>query len=216
MANHAMSSGVSKTAKISAAVIVFVLAGLVAFGFMQAQAVESDDANAQAAAAKETTASDIAAQEIADAFTPHGSAYGKNETVAVKTDLSGTLDSIAVDEWIKNPDGLDRIMDVSNLQNIVPDDGLTFTQDDGAIIWKANGEDVVYSGTSGAELPFDVTYRYELDGQEVDPATLKGVSGTLKICIGYRNKTNATVSAGGATFEVQDPFVMASIVSFDA
>ncbi|MDO4400285.1 MAG: hypothetical protein Q4D27_04975 [Coriobacteriia bacterium] len=215
MANHAMTSGVSKTAKISAVVIVFVLMGLVAFGFMQAQAVESDDANASVSVA-EDVASDAAAQAIADTFTPHGTEYGKNETVAVKTDLTGTLDSIAVDEWIKNPGGLDQIMDVSSLQNIVADDDVDFTRDGESVIWKAKGEDVAYSGTSSAELPFEVAYRYELDGEEVDPATLKGVSGTLKIQISYRNKTNATVYAAGTAHEVQDPFVMASVISFDA
>jgi putative membrane protein len=186
------------------------------FGLMQAHAVEADTSDASVGEVEEPEAVDVTTQEVIDVFTPHGSSFGKNETVAVKTDLTGVVDSIAVDEWIKNPNGLDRIEDVSSLQNITPDDGLEFTREGESIVWKANGKDVVYSGTSGRELPFEVTYRYELDGVEVDPSTLQNVTGTLKIQIGYKNKTNATVSTASASYDVQDPFVMASIVSFDA
>lgn len=137
---------------------VAILLGIACAGALEpAQADEpSDEAPA---------ATDKVTNEVIDAFTPHGSAFGKNETVAVKTDLSGKLDSISVEEWIKNPEGLDTIEDASNLQNIVSDDeGLNFEQRGEGLVWNAGGSDIRYTGTSAAELPFSVEYRYELDG----------------------------------------------------
>lgn len=160
---------------------------------------------------------EMVAGRVAEAFTPHGAEFGKNETVAVKTDLSGNLDSIAVEEWIKNPAGLESIRDASNLQNIVPDEeGVRFEQEGESIVWTANGDDVSYTGTLGRDLPFSLSYHYELDGVEVDPASLVDASGLLKIRIDYANNTRASVDVYGATREVQDPYVMVSLVSFDA
>lgn len=53
--------------------------------------------NAQATEETETTS------ETTDGFTPHGTTYGKAETVAVSSDLSRNMRGIAVTEWIKNP-----------------------------------------------------------------------------------------------------------------
>ncbi len=152
-----------------------------------------------------------------DSITAHGSTYEKAETVTATTTLSGEMKAIAVDEWLKNPSGLDVIDDVSTLQQIAADDkAITFTQDGEKLTWKANGQDVHYSGITNQELPFSIGYTYELDGVEVDPATLRNVTGHLKVFLSYQNNTSGTVSAGGSTYSVKQPYAMASLVSFDA
>lgn len=152
-----------------------------------------------------------------DSITAHGSTYEKAETVKATTTLTGELKNIAVDEWLKNPSGLDVISDESSLQAIAADDdNITFTQDGTKVEWQAQGEDVHYSGVTDKELPFGITYTYKLNGQEVDPSTLKNVTGTLEVSISYANNTSATVQAGGTSHSIKEPYAMASLVSFDA
>ncbi len=152
-----------------------------------------------------------------ESITAHGSTYEKAETVSVTTTLSGGTTAVAVDEWLKNPSGLDVIDDVSTLQQIAADDkAITFTQEGEKLTWQANGQDVHYSGITDKELPFGIEYTYKLDGNEVDPSALKNVTGHLEVAIEYRNNTSGTVSAGGSTHSVKQPYAMASLISFDA
>lgn len=207
---------------LAAASSVFALACLCLLAGCAAETAETSSADAQAVVqdaaggAADDEAGDADDDARAESFTAHGSEYGKSETVAVKTDLAGEIDSIAVDEWVKNPEGLKTVLDVSNLQNIVAeDDGVTYERDGEAISWNADGADVVYSGTSDRKLPFAISYRYQLDGVEVDPATLQDATGELCISISYQNNTSATVSTGWQSYDVQDPYLMASIIQFD-
>ncbi len=152
-----------------------------------------------------------------ESITAHGSTYEKAETVSATSTLSGEITAIAVDEWLKNPEGLDVIEDVSTLQQIATtDDDISFTQDGENLSWQTNGEDVHYSGITNAELPFNISYSYKLDGAETDPSELVNVTGHLELCISYENKTQGTVDANGTSYSVQQPFAMASLISFDA
>ena len=152
-----------------------------------------------------------------ESITAHGSTYEKAETVSATSTLSGEITAIAVDEWLKNPEGLDVIEDVSTLQQIATtDDGITFTQDGENLSWQTNGEDVHYSGITNAELPFNISYSYKLGGAEIDPSELVNATGHLELCISYENKTQGTVDANGTSYSVQQPFAMASLISFDA
>lgn len=158
-----------------------------------------------------------AEEETQDSITAHGSEYEKAETVQATTSLTGKVSEIAVEEWIKNPDELDEITDESSLTGISADDEDTeFTQDGTKIIWKANGEDVHYSGVTDRELPFNISYTYELDGKEVDPGNLTNATGELKIKIKYQNNTDATVEANGTSYSVKEPYTMATLMSFDS
>ncbi len=152
-----------------------------------------------------------------ESITAHGSNYEKAETVSATTTLTGKTTAITVDEWLKNPSGLDVIDDVSTLQQIkASDDAITFTQDGEKLTWRTLGKDVHYSGITDKELPFSISYTYKLDGAEVDPATLTNVTGHLEIGISYQNNTQGSLSANGTSYSVQQPFAMASIVSLDA
>ncbi len=178
----------------------------------------SDDSQANSQNDTATTTQEQPAEEQQqDSITAHGSAYEKAETVKATTTLSGEFKNIAVNEWLKNPSGLDVVSDESSLQAITPDDDkITFTQDGTKLNWSTNGEDVHYSGVTDKELPFAVSCSYKLNGEAVDPSALKNVTGQLEISMSYANNTSATVNAGGTSHKVKEPYAMASLVSFDA
>lgn len=151
-----------------------------------------------------------------ESFIAHGSNYGKSETVSVATDLSGNVRDVAVTEWIKNPEGLETISDETKLNAlIVEGEGVSYRQDEGDIVWSTGGQDVKYAGATDQELPFAISYEYKLDGETVDPSALQNAKGQLEITIRYENKTSATVVSGGTSYDVQMPYVMASIIAFD-
>ncbi|MDO4854792.1 MAG: hypothetical protein Q4A43_05250 [Coriobacteriia bacterium] len=177
----------------------------------------SDAQNATSDTEQTQTAEDSQQESEQESITAHGSTYEKAETVTATTTLSGETTAIAVEEWLKNPSGKSEIDDVSTLQQISSDDeAIKFTSDGDKITWQTNGQDVHYSGITDQELPFSLSYAYELDGKEVDPKTLKNVTGHLKISITYKNNTAGTVSAAGKSYSVKQPYAMASLVSFDA
>lgn len=197
----------------------FTMAVCAALIMLSLTACSAEEANTEStdATATESTETEATAEEVTDSFTAHGSSYSKAETVSVNTTLTGNLTDISVTEWLKNPEGLATITDESTLQAIAADsENTTFTQDGTTLTWTTNGEDVTYTGTTNQELPFDISYTYKLDGQEVDPATLTNVTGALEVTISYTNKTSGTITVNGSSKSIQQPYAMASLISFDS
>ena len=185
-------------------------------GFLSGCGEQSDTDSDQGTTSSHMQPADGQDQEQ-DSITAHGSTYEKAETIKATTSLDGTMKNIAADEWLKNPSGLDVVSDESSLQAIAPDDdSQTFTQDGTKLEWKTNGEDGHESGVTDKDLPFALSYTYKLNGQEVDPSSLKNVTGALELTITYANNTAGTVSVGGTSHSVKEPYAMASLVSFDA
>lgn len=190
---------------------------LALFGCSLLTGCSDQDNTSSGTTAEQTQPAETNQDEEQDSITAHGSTYEKAETVKATTTLSGELENIAVDEWLKNPSGLDVISDESSLQAIAADDdNITFTQDGTKVEWQAHGEDVHYSGVTDKELPFGITYTYKLNGRKVDPSTLKNITGALEVKISYANNTSATVQAGGTAHSIKEPYAMATLMSFDA
>ncbi len=187
----------------------FVLTAL----FTLSACAQASDSESNTQATQESTS-----ETTTDGFIPHGTTYGKSETVAVSSDLSGTMRDIAVTEWIKNPDEYGTIQDASQLNGITIEDsstGVSFTQEGEQLTWTTNGQDIKYAGITDKELPFDLSYSYKLNGEEVDPSNLKNVTGTLEVSITYENKTSDQLEVNGSTYDIQTPYIMASMISFD-
>lgn len=211
-----MDSGKHFTSKLLSAKWVMPISlcalALTALFTLSACAQTSDSENNTQATQESTSATTV------DGFIPHGTTYGKSETVAVSSDLSGTMRDIAVTEWIKNPDEYGTIQDVSQLNGITIEDsstGVSFTQEGEQLTWTTNGQDIKYAGITDKELPFNLSYSYKLNGEEVDPSTLKNATGTLEISITYENKTSDQLEVNGTTYDIQTPYIMASMISFD-
>ena len=185
---------------------------------------ESREAGENRALAAQEMSDEISADEVsaaADAaaslIRTHGSEEGKEETVYVIADASGTPDKTIVSAWLKNPEESETIKDRSDLmdiQNVKGDEDWT-ADADGNLIWNANGSDIYYQGTSEKELPVSVHVDYELDGKTVTPKDLDGASGHLKITFTYTNHTASERVVNGKTVTLYQPFVMISGVILD-
>ena len=140
----------------------------------------------------------------------------KKEMVYVLADANGVPGSITVSEHLFNRDNTDTISDYSRLQNIENMGGdETFENNDGVLVWNANGEDIRYEGTSTEELPASVSIRYTLDGQEISPAELSGKSGHLVMDIEYSANYRETRDVNGEEVSLPLPFLMATVMLAD-
>lgn len=137
---------------------------------------------------------------------------GKEETVYVVADAAGRTKEIIVSEWLKNPEGKDRLEDASDLKDIKNVKGNeTFTEgEDGTLTWEANGKDIYYQGTTDKELPVDVTVSYRLDGKEIQPQELAGKSGRVTIRMDYVNRETVPVKINGKEENISVPFTAVS------
>lgn len=142
----------------------------------------------------------------------HSSGAGKEETVYVLADANGSVDQVIVSDWLKNGDGGQSLADSSDLKDIQNVKGYeAFEQDqDGNIIWQAQGSDIYYRGSTDKEVPVEVKVSYQLDGKDISAAELAGKSGRVTIRMDYENKETRKVEIGGKEQEIKIPFAMIS------
>lgn len=145
---------------------------------MQAENGEEEDPSGDAALEK----------AITDAVGQVSTGAAKEETVYIFTDAYGTQRDITVSNWLKNPEKKDTIEDESVLQEIENVKGdETFSRDGSKLVWKANGNDIYYQGTTTRQPPVSEKITYYLDGKEIAAEDLAGKSGKVKIHIDYTN-----------------------------
>jgi len=161
---------------------------------------------------KETeAASPAAVSEAASDRPSRGDKAYKDETVYVLCGKDSSVKNVIVSDWLKNTPALSSISDVSSLSSIINVKGdETFTINGEELSWSANGSDIYYRGNSDKELPVEVTMKYFLDGNEVDPASIVGKSGHIVIRWEYKNNQKVTRNIGGKDKEMYVPFMAAS------
>ena len=144
-------------------------------------------------------------------------AVDKKETVFVLAGADGTPLDIVVSEKLHNADGAATLNDVSSLtdiENLSGDE--TFTAENGALVWDAQGNDIHYEGKSDAELPVGLKITYTLDGAEIAPADLAGKSGHLVMTLDYSTKVTAKATVSGEEIDMPVPFFMATLMLADS
>ncbi len=140
----------------------------------------------------------------------------KKEMVYVIADANGVAGSISVSEHLYNRDGSETLTDYSRLNNIENIGGdETFENQDGVLIWDANGSDIRYDGTSTEPLPAGVSIRYTLDGTEISASELAGKSGHLVMDIEYTANYYEEHTLNGETVSLPLPFLMATVMLAD-
>ncbi len=141
----------------------------------------------------------------------------KDETVYVIAGADGTAKKIIVSDWIKNDGGSDKIKDISNLDNIenVKGDETYTINENNMYEWNADGNDIYYQGTSKGELPVKLSITYTLDGKKVNPDSLAGKRGKLKLRFDYENRQYENVKLDGKDEKIYVPFVMLTGMIFD-
>ena len=110
----------------------------------------------------------------------------KHERVYIVTgpdgEIRGLIDSIR----LENPEGLKEIADVSMLTGIENMSGNeTFTRDGDALIWQAQGNDIIYQGTSDQTPAILPAVSLTLDGKTVSAAELKDKTGEAVLTVTY-------------------------------
>lgn len=113
----------------------------------------------------------------------------KVETVNVTTTATGAVEKTEVDVTLKNADSAAELRDVSTLSDIKGKDGASYTSSGDVLIWKADGKDVSYSGTTSAALPIGMKVTYRLDGRAVSPEEIAGKSGEVSIRYDFANES---------------------------
>ncbi len=141
----------------------------------------------------------------------------KEETVYVKTDASGAVDSVIVSDWLKNTDNTAQLEDYTQLTDIKNVKGKEeFSEDNGKLIWESEGNDIYYQGTIDKQLPVDVSISYELDGQPIAAQELAGQSGHVTITIDYKNNVTNQVLIGDKEETIYTPFAAVSGMMLDS
>ena len=140
----------------------------------------------------------------------------KDETVYVLCDPDGKTQRIIESVWLKNAMGADTISDTTSLSNIEPlTEGASFAQQDGGVVWTANGKDVRYRGDGTAELPLSLTVAYSLDGQTLSAEKIAGQSGHASIRFSYDCTLKDTRDVSGAQTELTSSFGVLTVAVLD-
>ena len=127
-------------------------------------------------------------QAMTDAIGQVSTGAAKEETVYVFTDAYGKQRDITVSNWLKNPEKKSTIEDESSLtdiENVKGDE--TFEQKGDKIVWKADGNDIFYQGTTNRQPPVTEKITYYLNDKEIKAEDLAGKSGKVRIHIDYTN-----------------------------
>lgn len=136
-------------------------------------------------------------------------AYTKEESVYSKLDNNGIAYQTIVSNHLKNTEKSELLKDISDLMNIENVSGnQEYEEDNGRLIWKAEGEDIYYQGNSKKELPIECKISYQLDGQEISKEDIIGKSGFAKVIFEFTNKEQRKATINGKEETMYVPFIV--------
>ena len=111
----------------------------------------------------------------------------KQEKVYVVSGADGTVKSVTDNVRLDNPDGMDSIADQTILAGIENLSGSeSFTLEDGTLTWQADGNDIIYQGTSNKAPAIVPVVTITLDGEAVSAAELKEREGDAVLAVTYQ------------------------------
>ncbi|MBR7085018.1 MAG: hypothetical protein IKI37_07570, partial [Oscillospiraceae bacterium] len=141
----------------------------------------------------------------------------KDETVYVLCNNNSAVRDVIVSDWLKNPEALTDLADVSNLSDITNLKGDEDYSSEGSdMTWEAGGNDIYYKGYSHKELPVTVNMTYTLDGVSYDnPDDIKGKSGHLVIEWQYTNNQEVRTKINDRNVKLYVPFMATSTAILD-
>ena len=120
----------------------------------------------------------------------------KHERVYVVAGADGTVNSITDSIRLENTDGLEELADrtmLTDIQNVGGNE--TFTLEGETLIWKADGKNVTYQGTSDKTPAVLPSVILTLDGEEISAADLKEKTGEAVLTVTYRTEGKAPALA---------------------
>ena len=111
----------------------------------------------------------------------------KHERVYAVTNADGDALTVIDNVRLENGDALTEIDDrtlLTALENVGGTE--KFTQSGETVTWKADGNSIIYQGTSDKALNVTPVVHMTLDGKEVTAADVKNASGELVMTVSYR------------------------------
>lgn len=111
----------------------------------------------------------------------------KHERVYAVTNADGDALTVIDNVRLENGDALTEIDDrtlLTALENVGGTE--KFTQSGETVTWKADGNSIIYQGTSDKALNVTPVVHMTLDGKEVTAADVKNASGELAMTVSYR------------------------------
>ena len=120
----------------------------------------------------------------------------KHERVYVVAGADGTVNSITDSIRLENTDGREELVDrtmLTDIQNVGGNE--TFTLEGETLIWKADGKNVTYQGTSDKTPAVLPSVILTLDGEEISAADLKEKTGEAVLTVTYRTEGKAPALA---------------------
>ena len=111
----------------------------------------------------------------------------KHERVYAVTNAAGDALTVIDNVRLENGDALTEIDDrtlLTALENVGGTE--KFTQSGETVTWKADGNSIIYQGTSDKVLNVTPVVHMTLDGKEVTAADVKNASGELVMTVSYR------------------------------
>ena len=111
----------------------------------------------------------------------------KHERVYAVTNAAGDALTVIDNVRLENGDALTEIDDrtlLTALENVGGTE--KFTQSGETVTWKADGNSIIYQGTSDKALNVTPVVHMTLDGKEVTAADVKNASGELVMTVSYR------------------------------
>ena len=120
----------------------------------------------------------------------------KHERVYVVAGADGTVNSITDSIRLENTDGLEELVDrtmLTDIRNVGGNE--TFTLEGETLIWKADGKNVTYQGTSDKTPAVLPSVTLTLDGEEISAADLKEKNGEAVLTVTYRTAGEAPALA---------------------
>ena len=111
----------------------------------------------------------------------------KQEKVFVTAGADGAVTSITDNVRLENADGLDVIADrtmLAGIENLGGEE--PFTLDGTTLTWQANGQDIIYQGTSDKAPAIVPVVTITLDGETVSAADLKEKEGEAVLKVSYQ------------------------------
>lgn len=132
----------------------------------------------------------------------------KDETVYVNLDSVGSpLETISSIRLHSNK-ALGDVKDTTSLVDVVNIKGDEVPEINGnEIHWTSDNSNLFYQGTTDKELPLDVKVEYFFNGKSVDPKSIIGESGEIKIDVTVKNKDSHVIKLkNGEGKNVYTPF----------
>ena len=110
----------------------------------------------------------------------------KHERVYIVASPDGAVKSLTDNVRLENADNADEITDrtlLTSIENVSGDE--TFTLDGETLVWKANGRDITYQGTSDKTPALLPVMTLTLDGAEISAKDLKEKAGDATLTVTY-------------------------------